>query len=198
MTGMMVKGTAMFVLACALLACGGSSGSGSGSTPITDEYVAESSIKAIARTVESEVLGQLSTGTFNSTAVNGEAGTARVTGTESSSQGVSCGTDCVRSTYSADVTIVFDNFTGAPYTNAKVFLNGTITYRESRTSTQQGLSYASTSTVSIQSSGQVEFREYDVDGTFSYADTVTFSASGSSIDLLGGSCTPGNGVTYTF
>lgn len=190
----------IFVAGCGGGGGGDSGGSASGLSQISDKYSARDVVGNLHDSVTKGVLQNLSNGTYQGTIVNGITGTATVTGSQTSSTGQSCGTDCVRSTYSVNVTIVFSNCTVQSLTNAKTTINGTIKYVESSSSTQSGTSHSSSESISMSSTGPVQVTEVvqGYSGTWGYQDTVTFSAGGSNPYLLTGTCTAGNGVTYSF
>jgi hypothetical protein len=195
------------VMMMTTISCGNSGGSSSdtssassNSSTVSDKYVAEDAVRRVRSGVYDGVLAKLSNGTFSSTNVNGTTGTASVTGTESSSTGVSCGTDCVRSRYDADVTVVFTNFKFNYASNDVVTLTGTVVYTEHSSSTQSGLSYSSSRSITIKSSGQVQYNDvitYSTGGS-TYQDAVTFNASGSSEYNLSGTLANGAGATFSF
>lgn len=197
--------TMILVMSAAVLfSCGGggdsgSSGAGSTTGAIDERYEAEDAVRRIRSAVYDKVLYSLSNGTFSGTIVNGISGTAAVTGTESSATGVSCGTDCVRSTYDADVTVVFNNYKFDYASNNPVTLSGTVLYTEHWSSTQSGLSYSSSQSITVRSSGPVQYYSF-VDltsGDYGYQDTITFNATSSSGLTFDGTLTNGANVTFS-
>jgi hypothetical protein len=195
----------LLTISIVLFSCGGggdsgtSGGSGSNIGAIDARYEAEDAVRRIRSAIYDKVLYSLSNGTFSGTIVNGISGSATVTGTESSASGVSCGTDCVRSTYDAVVTVVFNNYKFNYASNNAVTLSGTVLYTEHWSSTQSGLSYSSSQSITVRSSGQIQYYSF-VDlssGDYGYQDTITFDATSSSGLTYNGTLTNGANVTFS-
>jgi hypothetical protein len=187
-----------------LAGCGGGGSSGSDDTgsnlaPILARYEAEDAVIRVRAAVDEGVLSHLSNGTFTGSVVNGITGTATVTGTEASTSYVSCGTDCIRSTYDADVTVVFSNFKFNYASNNAVTLTGSVEYTEHYTATQSGLSYSSSRSITIHSNGQVQYLSIIAlsTGDTGYQDTITFDATGSSDWSFSGTLTNSVGTIFS-
>ena len=147
--------------------------------------------------MQDNVLDLLSNGSFSGTVLYGNSGTATVSGSESYTGTVSCGTDCVSSTYEANISVTFSNYR-VNYSNGEFTINGTAMYYEYRYSRQSGLSYSSSERYTVTSSGPVYVRMV-YDGTWGYEDTVQFSATSTRAPyLMGGWCSASNGSTYNF
>jgi hypothetical protein len=144
-------------------------------------------------------------GTYSNQVVSGQSGSARVSGSKSYSGVVSCGTDCVSSTHGANLTVVFSDYLAKPpggSTNTRIRVTGTLTFTDTRSSRQQGLSYSSSGRMTVSGSSLAVRYEItdDLGRVYGYADTVaalsTTSSSGSS--WLDGSLRASNGVNYTW
>jgi hypothetical protein len=196
---------ALFFTIILLAGCGGgggdSEGDGTGSNlgTIDARYEAEDAVITVRAAVDDGVLAHLSNGTFSGSTVNGITGTATVTGTEASTSNVSCGYDCIRSTYDADVTIVFSDFKFNYASNNAVTLTGSVDYTEHYTSTQSGLNYTSSRSITVHSNGPVQYLSW-IDlttGDYGYQDTITFNATGDSDWNFSGTLTNNAGVTFS-
>lgn len=158
------------------------------------EWVVETTAEHIA---QRNVLDRLSNGDFMGEVLYGDSGTATVNGSESYTGTVSCGTDCVSSTYEATISVSFDNYR-VTYSNGEYTINGSINYSEYRYSRQSGLSYSSSESYMVESVNPVYVRMI-YDGSWGYEDTVTFRGSSSRAPyLMSGWCSASNGVTYNF
>lgn len=161
-----------------------------------------SSARTLAAAIGETVADVVPTGAYSNTLVNGLSGTARVTGTKTYSGSVSCGTDCVSSTNSANLTIVFSDYLGRPgnSTNTRVRLTGTVTFTDTRSTRQQGLSYSSSGNMHVTATGLAARFEITENGvTYGYSDTLaTLNASSSSGSSWSGTLRGTNGVTYNF
>ena len=193
------------VLLPLLSACGGGGDDGEGGgggdfVPITSIQPASLLAGAIADATANLV----STGTYSNTVVNGSSGgTATVSGSKSYSGTQSCGSSCVTSSNSANLTITYNDYYAPPtrsHTNSKVRLTGTVTFTDNRRSTQNGLSYSSSGEQRVTATSMLTARLEITDSTgrtYGYADTLSaFTAYGSG--SWDGWMRPSNGVTYSF
>ncbi len=178
-----------------------SSGDGGGDAnieAITSEGSAEFVVEDLSEGVAYNcVVSEIDHGTHSGTVVAGGSGTAAVTGDSTYTSGISCGSDCVRSETDTDLTIVYNNFTCMTADNTEATISGTVTYTDNTWSSQSGFSYSSGGSVAIEGSN-VAYRVVDVDGSWGYSDTITFSATGNSAAYLSGWCQPSNGTVYSF
>ena len=190
------------LLLALLSACGGGGDDGESGAgdfvPITSTQPASLLAGAIADASANLV----STGTYNSTVINGLSGTATVSGSKSYSGTQSCGSSCVTSTNSANLTITYNDYyspTGR-VTNTKVRLNGTVTFTDNRRSTQNGLSYSSSGEQRVTATSMLRARLEITDSTgrvYGYEDTLSaLTAYGAG--SWDGWMRPSNGVTYSF
>jgi hypothetical protein len=132
--------------------------------------------------------------------VTGQSGIATVTGTKSATNGVSCGTDCVSSSNTANLTIVFNDYLGpGSATNTRTRITGTVVFTDNRSTRQQGLVFSSSGSMSaaISSAASVRYEiTSSVGQVYGYADTVTMQVSGRG--SWDGWLRASNGVTYNF
>lgn len=168
---------------------------------IADATSAQSVASALATTAANIV----PTGTYSSLKVNGQSGSALVSGSKTYSGVVSCGTDCVSTSNSANLTVVFNDYYSQPpggSTNTRIRVTGTLTFTDSRSTRQQGLNYSSSGRMTVSGSGlAVRYEITDSLGrVYGYADTLatlsTTSSTGST--WSDGSLRASNGVTYTW
>ena len=192
------------VLLPLLSACGGGGDDGDGGdggdfVPITSTQPAN----LVAAAIGDATANLVSTGTYNNTIVNGSSGgTATVSGSKSYSGYQSCGSDCVSTSNTANLTITYNDYYAPPgrSSNTKVRLTGTVTFTDNRRSTQSGLSYSSSGEQRVTATSMLSVRLEITDSTgrtYGYADTLsalTTYGSGS----WDGWMRPSNGVTYSF
>lgn len=161
------------------------------------------SAQSVAGALANSAANLVPNGTYNNQTVNGLSGSARVTGSKSYSGVVSCGTDCVSTSNSANLTIVFSDYYAQPpggSTNTKVRITGTLTFTDNRSTRQQGLAFSSSGRMTVSGTGvTVRYEITDSQGrVYGYADSVatisTTSTTGSTWN--DGSLRASNGVTY--
>jgi hypothetical protein len=187
-----------------LSACGGGGDEGDGGggedfVPITSTQPAS----LVAGAIGDATANLVSSGSYNNTVINGSSGgTATVSGTKSFSGTQSCGSSCVSSSNSANLTITYNDYYAPPgrSTNTKVRLTGTVTFSDNRRSTQSGLSFSSSGEQRVTATSMLSVRLEITDSTgrtYGYADSLSaFTAFGSG--SWDGSMRPSNGVTYSF
>lgn len=190
------------LLAIFLTACGGGGGGDDDvvGEPIASERAAENAVKDVAAVIQTEVLGSLPHGTYTNEVVDGISGTASVTGDYYYYDNVDCGFNCVESYNDTTITVVFTDYKAASADNAETTLSGTVTYANNKWSRQSGLSYSSGGSIPVSGNDVSYYRKIWNDyETWGYQDTISFSASGSSIHgSFSGWCTASNGMTYSF
>jgi len=144
--------------------------------------------------------------TYDGDVVNGDAGTATVTGLKSHSESAS--SDVVSNTYTTDVSIVFSSYrvtlTGSAMRPDTIDITGNVDCYTYRKSTQSGLGFSSDE--NAQFSGAVTYAitdqadpDFGPDRTYCHG-TVTFSVSGEGLTYttqFSGSLTV-DGQTYHF
>jgi hypothetical protein len=187
-----------------LSACGGGGDEGDGGggedfVPITSTQPAS----LVAGAIGDATANLVSSGSYNNTVINGSSGgTATVSGSKSFSGTQSCGSSCVSSSNSANLTITYNDYYAPPgrSTNTKVRLTGTVTFSDNRRSTQSGLSFSSSGEQRVTATSMLSVRLEITDSTgrtYGYADSLSaFTAFGSG--SWDGSMRPSNGVTYSF
>ena len=186
-----------------LCACGGGGDDGDGGgedlVPITSTQPAS----LVAGAIGDATANLVPSGTYNNTVINGSSGgTATVSGSKSFSGTQSCGSSCVSSSNSANLTITYIDYYAPPgrSTNTKVRLTGTVTFTDNRRSTQNGLSFSSSGEQRVTATSMLSVRLEITDSTgriYGYADSLSaFTAFGSG--SWDGSMRPSNGVTYSF
>lgn len=169
--------------------------------PVQSDGDARFLVTQVLRASYHGVVSELPDGEHGGTVVSGDAGRATVSGHKSYQDGISCGTDCVRSETDHDLTITFERFRTRTAENVEVVLTGTVAYRDDGWSQQSGGSYSSGGGVAISgSSVDAAYVGTDAAGTFGTADVITFSASAGEphVGSVSGSCTAGDGSAYSF
>ena len=177
-----------------LAGCGGSSKF----EPIDSSEDAEQLVEWVSRRIENIVTNSLDGGTFENVVVKGaEGGKATINGYINYETG-DCGSDCVSSTYEADLTIEFSKFADDKFVE---ITSGIVNFSEYRHTTQSGLNYNSNTNIKLDSDGLVKASVI----TWSYEgedhgieDIVEFHSSGSSFSKLRGTCTTKSGDTYSY
>jgi hypothetical protein len=197
-----VSHVAVAALLALLTGCGGGGGDDGGGG---GDFVAITSAQPaslVAGAIADASANLVSTGTYNNTVINGLSGTATVSGSKSYSGYQSCGTDCLSSSNSANMTITYNDYyapTGR-VTNTKVRLSGSVTFTDNRRSTQNGLSYSSSGEQRVTATSMLRARLEITDSTgrvYGYDDTLSaLTAYGSG--SWDGWMRPSNGVTYSF
>jgi len=192
------------VLLPLLSACGGGDDGGGGGdedfVPITSTQPGS----LVAGAIGDATANVVPTGTYNNTVINGPSGgTATVSGSKSFSGTQSCGSSCVTSSNNANLTITYNDYYAPPgrSSNTKVRLTGTVTFSDSRRTTQNGLSFSSSGEQRVTATSMLSVRLEITDSTgrvYGYADTLSaLSAFGTGVSW-DGSMRPSNGVTYSF
>jgi hypothetical protein len=199
-----MKHLVVAALLALLSACGGGGddGGGGGSedfVPITSTQPAS----LVAGAIGDATANLVPSGTYNNTLINGSSGgTATVSGSKSFSGTQSCGSSCVSSSNSANLTITYNDYYAPPgrSTNTRVRLTGTVTFTDNRRSTQSGLSFSSSGEQRVTATSMLSVRLEITDSTgraYGYADSLSaYTAFGSG--SWDGSMRPSNGVTYSF
>ncbi|WP_455381305.1 hypothetical protein [Salinispira pacifica] len=160
-----------------LIGCDASASS-SGLDPIESAYDAELTVRSIIDgVVTRNVMSRLSNGTITAKVVSGMSGSATVDGYKSYTQS-SCGTDCVSSTYDAQVTITFSDFAVQSSDNATTTITGSVYFKDHEYSRQYEYSFSSSRSYTIRSNSNIQYKMV-VDNDWGYEETFTFSASGS-------------------
>lgn len=163
-----------------------------------------SGARSLASAVADASANLVPTGTYNAQVVSGTSGTATVTGTKSYTGAVSCGTDCVSSTHSADMTIVYNDYYAQPIggaTNTKIRITGTVTFTDTRSSRQQGLTFSSSGRMRVAGSNLAVRYEItsSTGAVYGYADTVTMATTSTTGSTWSdGTLTTAAGRTYSW
>ena len=165
-------GTAL-ILFTALLTLGCIDITGVEEGPVRDEYDAERVGDEINNAVQEDVMNQLSGGSWEGQVVYGYEGTATVSGSSSKGEDSDATGDWVSSSYSSDITVVFDNYR----TSADgILIDGTVTLYESSYSSTTIYSYYSSYTLRVQGEGvEIEFTMgEEEDEEYKIVDTIDF------------------------
>ncbi len=182
-----------------LTGCGGGGGGQGGNfDSILSNGDAEDVINTITTAVDA-VDSDISGSTFlNVTSPGQTGGSATVNGYKTYSQ-TSCGTDCISDTNYTEITIEFSNYI---ILDGIEISSGTVYYTETRTSRQSGLSYSSTTSISLSSYRPVVVSavSYWYSGVPNgVKGTVDFSGTSSStLMFLSGSLTTNLGGSFSF
>jgi len=189
----------LFILIVFIAACGGDGGDSSGNfEPISSNSDASDVIDTITSAVNS-IVYDISGDTFtNVISVGQTSGTATVNGYQTYDQ-YSCGLDCIRSDNYKELTIVFSNYV---ILDDIEISKGTVFFTYTHSSTQSGLNYYSSTSISMYSTLPVTVSavSYWVSGVpTGVKDTIEFSGSSySSISSLSGTLTTSSGATFSF
>lgn len=192
----------LLVLLVSLSGCGGDSengGSDSNIESITSRGNAKFVVEDLADgVIHANVIRSFSHGTYNGTVLYGNSGTATVTGDYYYKSGVYCGHNCIRDENDTSLTITFDNYRVMSADNTEAIITGTVTFTDDTWSQQLGaFPYTSGGGITVQGS-DIAYKVVEVDGSWGYSDTITFSASGKYAWSLSGWCQASDGNTYSF
>lgn len=134
--------------------------------------------------------------------INGNTGTATVTGNYDYDSNVYCGSSCVRSQTDADLLIFFDRYTVMSADNTEAVVSGYVFYENNRYSQQSGSGYTSGGGVTVTSAVDysITYQVSDIDtGTFAYRDTILeFVGVGRFAGNLNGYVIDADGTRYDF
>lgn len=194
------------IIALGISGCGGGGGNDfegaicGGLRDISSSRDAEIVAEEIAASVEAALNSLSSNATYSNESVLGtNSGSVLITGSLSSANNVSCGSDCIRSSSSSSVVAEFSNFSRFDNTGK---ISGSVVFNSSRSSTQSGLSFFSSSNVSVSDNGS----SITFDSGFSdplcaeplvgiRSTILSMGSSGSSASSQSGSITNSAGTT---